>query len=623
MVLILAINLVVLTSVIGVALLTPSAPALPPPAGITRGEEALRTASASPTATPTRPVPSPTALTTPVPTRTAAAQASFPGELGQGSLVLSFADNTYAHLFAYQPQTLPFARLTDSPWDDITPALSPDGSRVAYASRQNGYWDLFVLNLADGRARRITDTGDSDRSPAWSPDGKFLAFETYTAGHSQIAMISTDAPGSGATYLTTGSSENYSPAWSPAGRKIAFISSNAGKYSLLVADLDQGESALARPVGPVEKRLLHPAWSPDGSHLAWGEVSGDGSRLVVWNAGEPDRPPAAVGSGDWPVWSPDGKLLAARISTPNRDFLAAYGFPGGQLVLPPQPLPARLLGLDWKVSPPLSASPAWMKARAGEQPTPVWQDQAAPIAIGADTRYGLANLDGVSAPNPQLSDRVDESFRALRQRLTGELGWDFLALLENAFQPITSPLPPGMESDWLYTGRAVRVGTAPLAAGWMVVAREDYAGQTYWRVYLKTRYQDGSQGQPVEQLAWDIASRSGGDPLIYEQGGTPEAAFPAGYWIDFTEFAARFGWERVPALPNWRSYYPGMRFNEFARKDGLSWVAAMLELYPPEALSLPAAPPPSATPAPGRKASPATPTITPTRRPTWTPLPGS
>jgi hypothetical protein len=41
----------------------------------------------------------------------------------------------------------------------------------------------------------------------------------------------------------------------------------------------------------------------------------------------------------------------------------------------------------------------------------------------------------------------------------------------------------------------------------------------------------------------------------------------------------------VPALGNWRSYYQGALFNEFAFRSALSWEEAMLELYSPEELA--------------------------------------
>jgi hypothetical protein len=84
---------------------------------------------------------------------------------------------------------------------------------------------------------------------------------------------------------------------------------------------------------------------------------------------------------------------------------------------------------------------------------------------------------------------------------------------------------------------------------------------------------------------------------------------PLGYWLDLTELAANYGWERLPALITWRSAMAAARFNEFIVSDGLDWQAAMGELYPAEALV-------TATPA-----SPPTLTPTKTRWPTRTPTP--
>ena len=52
--------------------------------------------------------------------------------------------------------------------------------------------------------------------------------------------------------------------------------------------------------------------------------------------------------------------------------------------------------------------------------------------------------------------------------------------------------------------------------------------------------------------------------------------YQPGYWVDVTSLAIQYGWERVPALPNWRTFYRGARFTEFALTDGLDWYSAML-----------------------------------------------
>jgi TolB protein len=154
------------------------------------------------------------------------------------------------------------------------------------------------------------------------------------------------------------------------------------------------------------------------------------------------------------------------------------------------------------------------------------------------------------------------------------------------------------------------------------VLREDYGAETYWRVFLRARFQDGTQGRPLPGLPWDLAARAGGDPRAYEQGGALAAIVPGGYWIDFTALAAAYGWERLPALTAWRSAYGAVRYNEFVLTDGLDWASAMLELYPPEALLTPTAifPPTHApTPLPPSTHTPTAAPLIPTPLPTATP----
>jgi hypothetical protein len=129
----------------------------------------------------------------------------------------------------------------------------------------------------------------------------------------------------------------------------------------------------------------------------------------------------------------------------------------------------------------------------------------------------------------------------------------------------------------------------------------------------------------LRALPWNFNARFQGEPRPYEQGGARAETVPPGYWLDFTELAAAYGWEQLPALSNWRSVYSAARFNEFVRRDGLAWREAMLELYPPEILVTPT-PIPTATNTPTVTAT-ATPTITPTpyppgyQTPTPTPSP--
>jgi hypothetical protein len=90
-------------------------------------------------------------------------------------------------------------------------------------------------------------------------------------------------------------------------------------------------------------------------------------------------------------------------------------------------------------------------------------------------------------------------------------------------------------------------------------------------------------GAPLTTLVWDILASYTGDPQAYEHGGKASPP-PAGYWIDLTEIARRYAWERLPSWINWRTFYPSIRYNQFVMTGGLDWNQAMAEIYPVEAL---------------------------------------
>lgn len=542
--------------------------------------------------------------------------------LDSGLLVISFNENGYNHLFAYHPQAEPFTRLTYGAWDDINPAFNPDGSRLAFASNRDGQWDLYTLTLSSGQVDRLTDTAIYEGSPSWSPDGRWLAYEAYT-GDTQPDLELFIRPLDGSQepiQLTDNSDADYQPAWSPGGRQIAFVSNRSGENEIWLADLDQFTfTNLSRNDSAIED---HPSWSPDGSHLAWTAIDATGMHnLMVWDANQPLEPPRLLASGSWPAWSPNGLAIASEYNGPNQTYLTGFASAQGGLALAPYPLPGELNGLTWGIGQLPDPLPDSLKQAAGQQTASLWLPALTPGGDIPGGRRAIVEVPDIEAPYALMQDMVDEAFPALRKRVAQAAGWDFLSNLENAFVPLTDPLPPGMGDDWLYTGRAFAFNPSPINAGWLVVVREDYGPQTYWRVYIKARFQDGSQGMPLKQIPWDFSARLSGDPLAYERGGDLAASIPSGYWVDLTALANVYGWQRQPALSTWRSSYNATRFNEFAFTGGLDWRSAMLEIYPPEVLVTPTAIVPT-TAVPSRTPRPSvTPTPTRTPRPTRTPTP--
>lgn len=598
--------------------------------------EATITGTLTPTTSPTY-IPE---TLTPQPTKPQTLIAPFPGGVTRsdiGLVVLSMNEDGNSHLFAYSPPSLPLTRLTSGPWDDISPAFSPDGTRVAFASNRNGYWDLYLLELATGDLIRLTDSPAFDGAPTWSPDAQWIAYETYLGegqGGLEIFIRPLDENSEPAN-LTENAAADHSPAWAPDGRHIVFVSTRSGDPEIWSADLDRvGEERYTNLSNTPAAQEQHPVWTADGARLAWASLQDGYHNLMI--ASMPDGAVTYAGSGDWPAWSSDGKMLLSVLTEPEKSYLTAYDLSEPGLVLPPVEIPGSVDGLAWSTFQSTAALGSVYRVPAAITPAPLWKPQLTPMDSGPLGRYQLVPLADVTAPHAMLHDMVDESFANLRISLSNEIGWDLLSTLDNAYVPLTSSLDPGMLHSWLYTGRAFQFTPLPINAGWMVLVREDYTTGTYWRVYLRVRYQDGTAGTPLHNQPWDFSSRFSGDTVAYEQGGRLARAIPDGYWLDFTRFAQDYGWQRVPALISWRSSYPATRFNEYIHTGGLDWMGAMLELYPPEALVTPTrvvpatrtpsptprwyqSPTPTITSSPRPTLTPLTPTVTPTGTPTKTP----
>ncbi len=536
---------------------------------------------------------------------------------GEGNLVfLSIEENGYAHLFVQSnpPQELPLTRITTGEWNDIAPALSPDRKQLAFASDRNGYWDLYVMDLQSGDVKQITDSQEYDSSPSWSPDGQWLAFETYVNENLEVSVVSVNDRAQAIIPVTQDPASDHSPVWAPDGRNVAFISSRGGDSDVWLADLDlTGEERYQNLSNTPFASENYPVWNFDGSQLLWSSTSQTlgFSGLYIWNANDSNRSAHWIGDGIWGAWNETAQQIIAVTSSSNQYYLTSYDI-SGNLLLSPTPLNGRVRGLAWGFADFSESLPASFETASVVTPESLWQPAVTPGPDIPNQRWYVVTIDDVQAPYPQLHDLVDESFNALRSRVILETGWDALASLENAFVPLTTKLDPGLEEDWLYTGRAFAINSLMTNAGWMVTLREDVGAQTYWRIYVRANEQDGSLGEPIHNAPWNLSARYELDPKTYEQGGV-YAPVPSGYWVDITALASTYGWERQPALPNWRTYYAGARFSEFALTNGLTWYSAMQELYPADALVTPTRVlPPTLTPT-------NTPTMTPTKRPTRTP----
>lgn len=517
------------------------------------------------------PGPSPTPLT-PVPTPTPVGSS--------GTVAFSMRHNGNSDIYLLSQSSGELLRLTYDPGDDRDPAWSPDGRYLAFASHRAKGWDLYTMEMSSGTILRITRTPEFEGGPTWSSDGRWLAYEGYRDGNLDIYILNVET-GEGHR-VTDDPAPDYSPAWSPDGRHIAFTSYRDDNQDLFILSLDDG--SVINLTNTPDQNEDYPAWSPSGEYLAFSAGVPGGE--TVWRipfdkeaAASGELRPTLFGIGGKPTWSPDGEALAFVFRQEATSYLIAADTRGWALTREGYSSADEIGRPHWRAGTLPAEFEAGLARQTAEEDPPLYTELLLTTETDPEC-YELVDLPDVNGSNSaeRLSDRVNDSYNALRQRVKEETGWDYLAVLGDSWRTMNHTPRPGQgRISWHVCGRAVDVNQSFLRDGTIELVREDVGGVTYWRVYIKARNQDGSFGEPLRTAPWDLDARSRGG-LAAANGGELKP-IPEGYFVDFTTIAADYGWERRNALSNWRSSYFDVEWWHFQKTEGMSWYDCMLEVY--------------------------------------------
>ena len=460
-------------------------------------------------------------------------------------------------------------------------SLSPDGSSVAYVLRRvrgNEYEShLWTRRVAGGAARQLTRGRVRDTHPAISPDGRQLAFIRTIVGPADAVAQAWILPLDGGEpwRLTDLKHGVAGVAWSPDGRRVALLA-QAGDARFIVGDERPGTTPIARRLtrldfrddesGHVGRRVhlwvvearegaaprqltrgdydvAHPAWSPDGTRIAFAADRGPDTtiapRLQLFTVGVSSRAPqvrelaSLAGDADWPTWSPDGRHVA---------------FVGTDVDDPPDELPPRL----------------WLTEVRGGSPRPLAADFDRPIG---DWAWGdLLLAEG--APMAWLDDERIAAIVGDRGR-----GLPFTVPLDGEASPMVDPgTPLASSAVAVSAGRVVVAAAAAGEAGalWRVEGSRlrplgrDGAGWTsrFGRPEVTELELDGAAG-PIQ--AWLVSPADAGrkrlPTVLHIHGGPTGSWGPGGTMDDLLLTAAGY---RV-LRPNIRG----------SATFGADWIAAL------------------------------------------------
>ncbi|HWC00721.1 MAG TPA: hypothetical protein VG672_28640, partial [Bryobacteraceae bacterium] len=184
---------------------------------------------------------------------------------------------------------------------NATPDFTPDGKHIVFSSTLSGWAQIYIADLDGGNLRRISSTRTIQVEPKVNP--KTGSDLVYVGGPEPEQIYRMNMDGVSVERLTTGEGQATNPSWHPDGQIIAFSWTRGyapGNFNIFLMDVaTRSFTQLTHGAG----RNENPTWAPDGRHLVF--MSNRSGRRQIWTMladGTQLRQLTTQGNNETPVW---------------------------------------------------------------------------------------------------------------------------------------------------------------------------------------------------------------------------------------------------------------------------------------------------------------------------------
>jgi TolB protein len=166
--------------------------------------------------------------------------------------------------------------LLDSKQPLMSPAWSPDGTRVAYVSFEDRNSNIYIQDILTGRRSRIAANEGINSAPAWSPDGSRLAVTLSKDGNPEIYLI--HLASQTLQRITFNRAIDTEPNWNRDGARLAFTSDRGGTPQIYTVEILSGRTERLTFEGAYNAR---PRYAPDGKTMAMIHATGGAYQIAL------------------------------------------------------------------------------------------------------------------------------------------------------------------------------------------------------------------------------------------------------------------------------------------------------------------------------------------------------